>query len=485
MLAVTARLIHGTIRAGSSDDTAMSGITPRMEWPPSPARLFSALVAADGTGERCRVTDGSELIELERLEPPRIIADGESDVVTTILESRYVVRAGSAKGVVQNYPGRTAGLVHPGVVCAPRHPTVTYVWDEDVSTTTVAALATRAARIGYLGCADSPVEVTVTTNPPDESLPVWTAGSAGVDLPVPYPGFVEALDAGFEDWSSGVPAKRSWIPTRSVSYGIRGSVMVGDKPTVIWLALERAQPARRALALIEAFRAAVLRGCDGAATESSVSDGRSAPWVLHGHDIPSSVARPYQLARYLPLVDVGHRYSNGAVHGLAVWLPPATAPEVTETVRSAVFQNVRHLHATGIDVSVAPRRIEVGSWSTNPARWSGPASRWFSATPAVVQRARRGGPTEDDVRTWFADAGHPVPSRIRISAVPTRPGVAKLRPYEVHRVGRDRHPFVWLEVGFDEEVEGPLCVGRARSFGMGLLAPVTDQTRRSVREGRT
>lgn len=484
MLAVTARLIHGTIRAGSSDDTTMSGITPRMEWPPSPARLFSALVAADGTGERCRVTDGSELIELECLAPPRILADDESDILTTVAESRYVVRAENETGVVQNYPGRKAGIIHPGVVCSPRHPTVTYIWDESVSSSTVAALATRAARIGYLGCADSPVEVTVSTDPPERSLPVWKAGSAGVDLPVPYPGFVDALNAGFEAWSSGVPAKRSWIPTRSVPYGIHDSAAVGRRPTVIWLALEHAQPARRMLALIEAFRAAVLRGCDGATSESTERNGRSAPWVLHGHDIPASVERPYQLARYLPLVDVGHRHSNGAIHGLAVWLPSVTNPETIEAVRSAVFGNVRHLHAAGIDVSLSPRRIEVGAWSTNPARWSGPADRWFSATPAVVQRGRRGGPTEDDVRSWFADAGHPVPARVWISAVPTRPGVAKLRPFEVHRAEKDRHPFVWLEVEFEEMVDGPLCVGRARSFGMGLLAPVADRTRRRGRGGR-
>jgi CRISPR-associated protein Csb2 len=46
MLAITVTLLHGTIRAGSPDDTILAGGEPTGEWPPSPARLFSALVAA-------------------------------------------------------------------------------------------------------------------------------------------------------------------------------------------------------------------------------------------------------------------------------------------------------------------------------------------------------------------------------------------------------------------------------------------------------
>ena len=65
MLAVSVEFLHGTFR-GDPDGTANTGRLTRGEWPPAPFRLFAALVAADGTRERCTVTDGAELEWFER-----------------------------------------------------------------------------------------------------------------------------------------------------------------------------------------------------------------------------------------------------------------------------------------------------------------------------------------------------------------------------------------------------------------------------------
>ena len=64
MLAISVELLHGTFR-GDPNGTANTGRLTRGEWPPSPARLFAALVAADGTRQKCRVTDGAELAWFE------------------------------------------------------------------------------------------------------------------------------------------------------------------------------------------------------------------------------------------------------------------------------------------------------------------------------------------------------------------------------------------------------------------------------------
>ncbi|MEZ5257494.1 MAG: hypothetical protein R2705_11545 [Ilumatobacteraceae bacterium] len=70
-------------------------------------RLFSALVAADGTGERCRVTSGEELVALEEARPPMIYAAGPPDVVHHVLEERFVVEAGvHQSGTHQEYVGK-------------------------------------------------------------------------------------------------------------------------------------------------------------------------------------------------------------------------------------------------------------------------------------------------------------------------------------------------------------------------------------------
>lgn len=490
MLTISVRLLHGTIRAGSPDDTVMAGGEPSGEWPPSPARLFSALVAADGSGERCRVTDGSELRVLEGLGPPTIHADRYENVLRTALLPRYVVKPGHAKPenklpnadarvhdryglkVVHGYPDRQSETYRPGVSAAPRHPRIEYVWQDDVAREIVDALAIRAARVGYFGCSDSPATVTASTEPPVGDLPAWTPGETGVALPIPFPGFLDALDAAYDAWCGGQPVKRSWVPTRRARYAATRGLRAADQPISIWLSFDRSQPARRALLVAETLRAAVIKGTDAAVGEANGARGSRAPWILHGHDIPESVQRPYQLARFLPLMNVGYARSTGAIHGAAIWLPSGTEPETVEAVRAAVFSSARDLRAAGLRVTATPRLAQAGAWSTDPKRWAGPSTRWFSATPAVAERGRRKGPSADDVREWFVNAGHPVPDRVKISAVPTRPGVPYLHPSEVHREGKSRHPYVWLEIGFNEPVTGPLCVGRSRSFGMGLLAPL-------------
>lgn len=463
MLTITAELLLGTIRAGSPHDVVMTGSAPQPEWPPSPARLFSALVAADGTRGRCSVTTGTELGVLESLDPPRIHADPA--VECTELTARYVVVDATSSSNVQNYPARTSREVRPGVKVSPRNPVVAYVWDADLDAEQLDGLRRRAARVGYLGCADSPARVTVSTSGPPEGLVEWRPSDAGgVALPVPYPGLVDALDVAYD-----AGARRALVPNRWVRYTPCGAdaAPVAEKPTMIWLELGTPVPGRRALPLAVVLRDALLAHVDRAADGDP---GRRAPWVLHGHGVPDG-ARPYQLARYLPLIDAGRRHADGAIRGAAVWLPPGTAPAAVEAVRAAVY-SVRDLRAPGVRAAVSPRTDSSRVWTTSPKRWTGPARRWFSVTPAVVERGRRRGPSPDDVRDWFRHAGHPEPAGVVISPVPTRPGVPRLEGSEVHRPGRDRHPFFWLEVDFDRPVRGPLCVGRSRSLGLGLLAPV-------------
>ena len=88
MLALSVEVLHGTFR-GDPDGTAVTGRLTRGEWPPSPARLFAALVAADGTRQASRVTNGHELTWLEGLPPPAIHAQPEP--WHQVLQPRFVV----------------------------------------------------------------------------------------------------------------------------------------------------------------------------------------------------------------------------------------------------------------------------------------------------------------------------------------------------------------------------------------------------------
>ena len=119
MLAVSVEFLHGTFR-GDPDGTANTGRLTLGEWPPAPFRLFAALVAADGTRERCTVTDGAELEWFERLPPPVIHAHAQP--WHQPLTPRYVVRheGTASKSTHQEYVGRAGVLHRPGVRVTPR-----------------------------------------------------------------------------------------------------------------------------------------------------------------------------------------------------------------------------------------------------------------------------------------------------------------------------------------------------------------------------
>lgn len=132
-VAVTVRLLHGSIRAMGRSDAALMGAADEstIEWPPSPARVVAALVAGGGSGAWRRIDgDDSEIRALERAGAPRIEADPVADLIATPLVGRYVVVDKNDKGIVQNYPARKSAESRPGVRVRPRHPELRYVWDD-------------------------------------------------------------------------------------------------------------------------------------------------------------------------------------------------------------------------------------------------------------------------------------------------------------------------------------------------------------------
>lgn len=460
MLVIDIDFLHGSLRAGSASDASITGHTDPGEWPPSPARIFSAFVAADGTRDSCRVTDSSELRLLDS-EAPEIIADPGGDVARSPLRERYVVGDTRSTGAAQDYPARKATVVRPGSWLSPRSPHIRYVYrGVNPSSPELLALRRRAARIGYLGAADHPVRVRVSTADDGQrsSDRAWRPHADGTYvIPVPDKGFLERLDASFDRFSRGEPVRRSWIATASARYLAPGDKPAEPSATLLWLRLQQSLAPQRFLYLTETFRQAVL---------SQLGD--DAAQELHGHGPDGREGGGWLQARYLAFPDVGHRYADGRLHGVAVWLPPAT-PTVTVAATRRALLDINVLHCPGVfSTPVTPHDGETGIQTTRTRRWTGVSRRWLSATPVIYER--HGDAGLEDVRTWFRHAGLPEPATAKLFHLPTLQGAVRLQPRHLRHRYRTR--FAHLEVEFDQPVHaGPVVVGRGRQFGLGLMAP--------------
>ena len=188
-----------------------------------------------------------------------------------------------------------------------------------------------AARVGYLGCADTPAMLAVSDRLPDNLGGHWRAErSSPMTLPVPYPGFLRALDASYDAWVGGVKTRRAWIRTEragDLSPGAAAAEPRQDRPFLIWLRLDRAVGGGNMLAVTDTLRQAVLDHVQ------RLLPDREVPDVLHGHRPPGQEGPQ---ARFLALRDVGHRHADGRLLGAVVWLPPQTDPDLVQAVRTAM-----------------------------------------------------------------------------------------------------------------------------------------------------
>ena len=468
MLAIWVEFLHGTFR-GDPDGTANTGSLTLGEWPPSPFRLFAALVAADGTRDRCKVTSGAELEWFERLPPPAIRADTEP--WHQFLQPRYVVRheGKAVQKTHQEYLGREGALVRPGIRVTPRQPWVVYVWDTTPPPHTLQALRLRAARVGYLGAADSPVRVRVMTGEPapipgEQLLEPSADGGGDVVINVPAAGDVQRLDRLYDAWTDrGAAVSRAQFPAlrHGVSYRTPRSENQGDRGEVVaWLRLNAAVTGRRVTAVTGLFKQAVL--CRYQEIHGS------PPAVLHGHGFGEE---GYELARFLALPDAGFRRSRGRIHGLALWMPPGSGVSDRLRARDAALA-VKQLVGEGVEVSVAPRLDEASPIAANPARWCRRACRWITVFPAIHERY--GKLDQREVARWCRNAGLPEPVSFRSARGPLVHGAVDLAPAEVHRPGRPGRPYSHVEVRFAEPVRGPVVIGAGRQRGFGLCVPGTD-----------
>ncbi|MFO0749474.1 MAG: type I-U CRISPR-associated protein Csb2 [Myxococcota bacterium] len=355
MLAIEVTFLTGRYVATSYNDRR------RAEWPPHPARMFSALVATHFADEAPDAAEGDALRWLEALEAPQIADAGatEREVVTVfvpvndggVLKSFEdaaaaldVARATKAKGVdklekklrdaikadlaepatiSKEGPKEAAALLPENRTRQPRtfpsvtpnEPSVTYIWSTAEPTPAqrqaIDALLARLVRVGH---SSSLVSARLVDAPP---APTRVPADLGERYRVTRRGQLAALEDAFTRHRETEPrvmpaAFQMYAPAaspRRQQPGVAVSIFGDD-----WLVLRRVEgphlPASAGPAVARGLRKVVL----------SLFGERPIPETISGHDARGAPTTQDHLA-IVPLPFVGHARADGALLGVALVLP--------------------------------------------------------------------------------------------------------------------------------------------------------------------
>lgn len=466
-LVITIHLLTGSYEATDVGDRELA------EWPPHPARVFSAL-RAGARGDNDRAALGW----LEQQPPPLVMA---TDQVRRWRRTAYVVtNARSDKGGSQFHPARTNGLrVRSRAV--PADPMVTMIWPGPADDTHVRALDAMACRVPYLGRSTGIALVAAAVRADDEVADRQPADmvvlepcdllDGEVSLRVPYPGFTAELDAQFNAdrpaWEvARYRSYRRWRPP-SGDGGTADRIVPSVYRDIVVFQFSGLRPQPQlAPTMTEALRSTVLRAAKG-----------DAPAALHGHGVDG---RPH--VAFLALPDVGHPHADGHLLGLAIAIPDLPAPERVAVLRAVL--DLRRADRRGaleltvprlgtVDLTYQPGLVR--PWGASPQRWRRGSRRWVSATPVVLDRyPRNPDQVVVEVQRCLGTVGLPEAVDVRVSREPLLPGAARLRPLDLPKQVRGRL-FQHVAVTFDRRVSGPVLVGAGRYLGVGLLAPVPEE----------
>lgn len=438
MLSIQVELLTGRYVATAHDDRRSA------EWPPHPARLFSALVAAHYEATSTSPAEREALLWLEAQPAPSLRVVGGAgrrdihdvfvpvndvtavgDLGAPLEESQTALEAikaagGSAaelkkaaKAVEKRrkqladsladlsrpepspatstlaaaralLPERRARQMRTFPVVLPDEPTLSFIWQADAPAAVKQALEGLCARVTRLGHSSSLVWCRVDDRPVTPTLVPRPDGE--LVLRTVGPGQLERLDAAFAE-HQGVRGRV--LPAVPQRYGAPAELKRPRPASVFaadWIVFERVAGARvvgsKSVDLTRALRAAIL--------EQHGKPGM--PPSLSGHDSTGKPTTQPHLA-FLALPFVGSEYADGSIKGVAI-VPPR---ELSEADRELLYRLIAQwerdqpegrltLAGPGLP-PVTFKRVAVPALeAARPTRWCQSSTRFITATPIALDR---------------------------------------------------------------------------------------------------
>lgn len=495
MLAVEIELLTGRYVASEFNDRYQA------EWPPHPARVFSALVAALHAGDSCDPVEREALEWLEGQGPPALVVPeaGRRGVTTSFVPVNDSADPFKMDGKKIKVHQPTASLpigrnrqprCFPSVT--PLEPLIHFLWRDAEPTAVIRqALAALLSRVTRIGHSSSLVRCGVTDRPRG---PDWIPAEEGpLVLRVPQPGQLEMLEDEFERHREETVRV---LPCRFQRYARAGEAptegaipesVFGDDWVVFRFVNGPRLPVTRGIDTAKALRGALEKYADQPPRE-----------VLTGHT-PDGGHTAHPHVAFLPLPFVSHqqRHADGHLLGAAVVLPRT----VNETDQLHVLRAVGNwerqvsgglklLLGRAGDLTLERVDLAVSVRSLLPATWLGPARRWDSVTPIVLDRypgklgsrepaaaAKAFAEAEATIADACGNIGLPRPAAVTVqwvSSVHGSPPAGQFPPF-AGAPGRPRRMHVHAAIEFEAPVLGPVLLGRGRYLGLGLCRPLSSR----------
>ncbi len=415
------------------------------EWPPHPARLFSALVATWADAHEPDIAERAALEWLETLPPPGIAAskavprsavsyfvpvndafvfsrrwyERRAETISGLAAQlhaelaasggevtrkaaqidRKLAKAGDVKAQTESI-GNTnpasavamlpdqrgkQGRFYPSVT--PDDARVSFLWDLPAPSDVADSLDTLLRRVTRLGHSSSLVSCRLIKHSSGATLEV---GEGGISIRTVRRGQLAELERQFARHKGDRPRSLPFtdVRYRAVTEPAQHRENV-DKPNTAgqWIVFEfmpgsRSFPAGRTVELAATMRAAILHYAEG-----------PIPEELSGH-MPDGRPTAEPHVAFLPLPYVGFEHADGRLLGLAVSVPDTASDDARRALYRAIGNWERKvgsdvlkltLGAQG-EVHLCRQRGPSTLVSLRPNSWNRASRKWVSVTPIALPR---------------------------------------------------------------------------------------------------
>lgn len=444
----------------------------KAEWPPHPARVYTALAAAhfessDDASER-NIAERLALEWLESLPPPEIAcAVGNA---RPLVAHFVAVNDVNTEGVL---PRRRQERFFPATVLGDDS-RVWMSWPTDPDKTVQSALEQLAERVSRIGHSSSFVRVHLAPSP-EQGTVHWKPSERGsIQLRVPTAGLLSSLERSF--LLGQRPSIGTWHTYEQRSDRDKPPAHSVFDPRLIVLRSE----GRAALDLTytaratETLRLAMMSNAPG-----------ELPEVLSGHAADGRPSERPHVA-FFPLPFVEGEHADGHLMGLGIALPRELSREERfDTLavlasrlggRKSNFKlNLGRLGIWELKVERSedpPLNLQSRGY-TRPSKW------WATVTPVVLDRYAHDEEEQAEiVATSCERIGLPIPDAVRVSKFShfrSVPPAWEFPPMRAGKGGAQRY-HVHVTLRFAAAVEGPLLIGAGRYRGYGLFRPMRERS---------